>query len=199
MPRYVRPPDRTSSDVAALTSRPGGRATAFATIGPSAIRSVAWARNPSVVYASSIGSSGPPQPVSAGSWKKWSMTHRLAKPFASAAWAIEVSVGRMAGVPPGNENDGSCSPTRMVVPAYAGRVCARSSGQATRRSAFVAFALADRRSGWRGPIGRLGLGSSDGTREADVVGGPLELGHVRDAHRGTSCCPWSSPSCKTDI
>src|SRR6185436_10841939 len=77
------------------------------------MRSVACARNPSVVYASSIGSSGPPQPVSSGSWIQWSITHRLANPAASAACATSVRVDRIAPPPPGNEKDGSWSPSRI--------------------------------------------------------------------------------------
>jgi hypothetical protein len=53
--RLVRPPDSASNVVTALIVTAGGRNVTPVTIVPSRIRSVRVARNPSVVWHSSIG------------------------------------------------------------------------------------------------------------------------------------------------
>ena len=74
----------TSSVVTILASNAGFRYVTPVTSVPSCTRSVRAASAPSSVYASRIGSSGPP---SAGSCQKWSITHTDSNPPCSAASA----------------------------------------------------------------------------------------------------------------
>jgi hypothetical protein len=88
-PSHARPPDSTSTEVTALTSRLDGRNVTPVTIVPSRIRSVFAARYPSVVYASSISvSSGG---ANGSTCNKWSATQSVSSPPSSARVATSPS------------------------------------------------------------------------------------------------------------
>jgi hypothetical protein len=59
-PKVARKPESTSSVVICFISTPGKRYVTPVTMAPKRTRNVARARKPSVVYASSIGSSTSP-------------------------------------------------------------------------------------------------------------------------------------------
>ncbi len=94
MPSQARPPDSTSSVLTSFASIPGRRYVTAVTQASSSTCEVRAARNPSVVYASSISCSGGPSiPI----WNRWSITLTRANPCSSAVTAIRVRSSAQAG------------------------------------------------------------------------------------------------------